>query len=93
MLARCRAYRRGAEAAVVEGQYVEAGLGQPGREGLEAGVLRAAEAVRHDHDRPAARTVERRAGAGEVPAVELDARGGEGDLVVLALPTHGRTVP
>ena len=44
----------GAEAAVVEGEHVEPGLGQAGGERLEPGVLGAAEPVRHHHDRPAA---------------------------------------
>ena len=35
----------------LEGQDIEPRVGEPGRERLEAGVLGAAEAVRHHHDR------------------------------------------
>ena len=67
---------RGAEAAVVECEHVDAALGQAVGEGFEAGVLGAAEAVRHHHDGPAVGAGQL-VGAGDVERVELGVADGD----------------
>ncbi|CCW11278.1 hypothetical protein EBESD8_18140 [Rhodococcus aetherivorans] len=82
-----------AESPVVEGEDVETCRGEPLRERLEAGILGAAEPVRHHDDRAAAVTGERLALPGEVPGVAERVTGSEGLVSVCHSDTFsGRSV-